>query len=211
MVQDEEGNAVSLEEFVSAAEVYDRINDIDRHVVTKVLDFLDENHSKLGHIAGLSVNLSGRSIGSVSFMSWLIERLEERPALTYKLNFEITETAAIENLEQAITLVRRLKQCGCNIALDDFGSGTASYTYLKSLPVDFVKIDGSFVKDIVSNIYDYAVVKSVVELGHTLGKQVVAEYVENGVILSKLKSLGVDYVQGYHIERPMDLAELSRG
>jgi EAL domain-containing protein (putative c-di-GMP-specific phosphodiesterase class I) len=119
-----------------------------------------------------------------------------------KVCFEVTETAGIANLSNASEFILEVKKTGCTFALDDFGSGLSSYAYLKNLPVDFLKIDGAFVKDMDSNPYDYAVVKSITEIGHFMGKGIIAEYVENETILNMLREIGVDYAQGYVIGKP---------
>jgi len=207
-VYDEAGNKVSLDQFVVSAERYDRILDIDRWVVGQVFDWLRRHRSRLDRVASLSVNLSARSVTDQPFMDELISRLAAGDLPTGQIGFEVTETAAIEDIDRAADLIRRLKRTGCRISLDDFGSGQASYAYLKSLPVDYLKIDGNFIRDMASNIYDYSVVKSIHEMGHALGKQTIAEYVEDEVTLSKLRKIGIDYVQGYVIERPIPLESL---
>ena len=123
--------------------------------------------------------------------------------------FEITETAAIANLSRAMTFMKRLKAVGCSFALDDFGSGLSSFGYLKTLPVDYLKIDGSFVRDIDQDPIARAMVASINNIGHEMGLSTVAEFVESAAILECLQEIGVDYVQGYHLGRPGPLSELS--
>ena len=125
-----------------------------------------------------------------------------------KICFEITETVAISNLSEANLFMRSLKELGCRFALDDFGSGLSSFAYLKNLPVDLLKIDGVFVKDILDDPIDFAMVKSINEIGQVMGKLTVAEYVENQAILDKLREIGVDYAQGYGVGRPQPLEKL---
>ena len=115
---------------------------------------------------------------------------------------------AIANLSSAIVLIGSLRELGCRFALDDFGSGLSSFAYLKNLPVDFLKIDGLFVKDILDDPMDFAMVKSINEIGHVMGKKTIAEFVENAAILEKLRKIGVDYAQGYGIGRPRPIDEL---
>ncbi len=122
----------------------------------------------------------------------------------HKLCFEITETAAVENLPQALILMERLHQHGCKFALDDFGSGLSSFAYLRSFPVDFLKIDGVFVRNIDKDPINYSIVASITEIGHTTGKGIIAEYVEDESIVTCLEKIGVDFVQGYAIERPKE-------
>ena len=123
--------------------------------------------------------------------------------------FEITETAAILNLSSASDFIISLKNAGCKFSIDDFGSGLSSFDYLKKLPVDYLKIDGVFVKDITVDPVDLALVKSINEIGHVMGKQTIAEFVENQEILDELIKLGVDFAQGYHLGKPKPLSELN--
>ena len=127
---------------------------------------------------------------------------------THKICFEITETAAIANLSYATNFINDLQEKGCFFSLDDFGSGLSSFGYLKNLPVDFLKIDGLFVKDILDDKVDLAMVRSINEIGHVLGKKTIAEFVENTEILDLLRTLGVDYAQGYGIGKPVPLEDL---
>ena len=127
---------------------------------------------------------------------------------THKICFEITETAAIANLSAAIKFINSLKEYGCLFSLDDFGSGLSSFAYLKNLPVDYLKIDGFFVKDILDDKVDLAMVKAINEVGHVMGKKTIAEFVENEEIFNLLNELGVDYAQGYGISKPVLLTEL---
>lgn len=207
-VRDEEGNKVPLDEFIVAAERYNRIIDIDTWVVDYVLNWLEEHHSKLNRIGGLSINLSGNSIGNRKFMEHILQRLSLEGFPADKVIFEVTETIAINNIDNAARFMRKLKEVGCRFSLDDFGSGTSSYAYLKSLPIDYLKIDGAFVKDIARNAHDYAVVKSINEIGHVMGKTTVAEYVEDEFAYQALKAIGLDYVQGFGIEKPIPLYKL---
>ncbi len=127
-----------------------------------------------------------------------------------KICFEITETAAIANLPDACRFINVLRQQGCCFALDDFGSGLSSFAYLKNLQVDFLKIDGTFVKDIAEDPLDWAMVKYINEIGQLMGKQTIAEFVENEDILAKLKEIGVDYAQGYHLGEPRPIDDMNR-
>jgi EAL domain-containing protein (putative c-di-GMP-specific phosphodiesterase class I) len=141
-------------------------------------------------------------------MELLHEQLATADWSLEKVTFEITETAAIADFAQADKFIRRIRRHGCRFALDDFGSGFASYAYLKNLQVDFLKIDGAFVRDLAVSEADYALVKSMNEVGHSLGIKTIAEYVESEEILAKLREIGVDYVQGYCIGKPMLLTDL---
>ena len=124
--------------------------------------------------------------------------------------FEVTETAAIANIDHAIEFMNKMKIIGCQFSLDDFGTGLSSYSYLRNLPVDYVKIDGVFVKDLANNPGDYAVVKSINEIGHFMGKRTIAEFVEDNDILDNLREIGVDYAQGYGIEKPRRLEDFMK-
>ncbi|MGR8997808.1 MAG: EAL domain-containing protein, partial [Gammaproteobacteria bacterium] len=128
---------------------------------------------------------------------------------THKICFEITETAAIANLSCATKFIHNLRESGCSFSLDDFGSGLSSFAYLKNLPVDFLKIDGLFVKDIVEDKVDLSMVRAINEVGHIMGKKTIAEFVENEQIFRLLNDLGVDYAQGYVIGKPVPLMSLN--
>jgi diguanylate cyclase (GGDEF)-like protein len=207
-VKDEEGNRVPLDEFIVAAERYNRIVDIDTWVVDYVLNWLEEHRRKLNRINGISINLSGSSMGNRKFMEHVTARLGEENFPADKVIFEVTETIAINNLDNAARFMRKIKETGGQFSLDDFGSGTSSYSYLRTLPIDYLKIDGAFVKDIAKNTHDYAVVKSINEIGHTMGMKTVAEYVEDEFAFQALKAIGLDYVQGFGIEKPIPLYKL---
>lgn len=168
----------------------------------------DYNRRQGGPVSSYSINLSAASIGEESFLEYVLETIERHQVPPQLVCFEITETSAIANLNKAIAFMRRLKDIGCQFALDDFGSGLSSFAYLKSLPVDYLKIDGVFVKDIVADPIARAMVASINTIGHEMGLQTVAEFVENEEILDQLRELGVDYAQGYHLGHPQPLSEL---
>jgi diguanylate cyclase (GGDEF)-like protein len=207
-VMDEEGNKVPLDEFIVAAERYNRITDIDTWVVDYVSNWLEEHRAKLDRISAVSINLSGSSLGNRKFMEHIERRLRTPGFPADKVCFEVTETVAIGNLDNASRFMRKLKETGCQFSLDDFGTGTSSYSYLKTLPIDYLKIDGAFVKDIATNGNDYAVVKSINEIGHAMGKKTVAEYVESEFAYEALKQIGLDYAQGFVVEKPIPLFKL---
>lgn len=207
-VRDGEGQPISNEHFIQAAELYNRIIDIDRWVVTHALDWLEALFNAGSKVPVISINLSGRSLNNKAFMDDMTGLIKRCSVPAQHLCFEVTETAAIGNLGQATHFIKRIKALGCQFSLDDFGTGMSSYSYLKALPVDFLKIDGSFVKNIATDLNDQAVVKSINEIGHAMGKRTVAEYVENESILALLRKLGVDFAQGYVIEKPVLLSEL---
>ena len=207
-IKDDSGNIVSPEVFIPAAEHSGRISEIDRWVVNQIFDWMDDHPEKMEAIEGFSINLSGHSVVSKEFMEFTKQLLTNRSVNPEKITFEITETAAISNLSRAQKFISQIKRYGCKFSLDDFGSGYSSYAYLKNLDVDYLKIDGVFVKDLAINDVDYAMVKSMNEIGHSLMIETVAEYVEDGAIIEKLREIGVDYAQGYGVQKPMLLTNL---
>jgi EAL domain-containing protein (putative c-di-GMP-specific phosphodiesterase class I) len=153
-----------------------------------------------------SINLSGASLNDDQFMDFLIEQFSIYAVPPQMICFEITETLAVTNLSKTGTLIQDLKHLGCKFSLDDFGSGMSSFAYLKHLPVDYLKIDGGFIKDILDDPTDLAITESINQIGHVMGMQTIAEFVENDLILAKLREMGVDYGQGYGIAKPRPLA-----
>lgn len=201
---DEDGSIVPPGAFIPAAERYDLMNSIDKWVVKNALSWMGSNNQA----DMLSINLSGASINNQEFLDTIKRQIEY-----YKVNpnlvcFEVTETAAINDMVKAKHFIDELKQLGCKFSLDDFGSGLSSFGYLKTLPVDYLKIDGMFVRDIVHDKFDQAMVESINSIGQLMGLKTIAEFVENEEIIKKLKQIGVDYVQGYHIGKPAPLEEL---
>ncbi len=206
-MEDDNGRLVPPNAFLPAVERYNRAPKLDRWILDKVLRLLADNRNVLAQIDKCSINLSGQSLASEGFLPFIVAKLKEYNIQPSKICFEITETAAIANLDQATSFVQSLKDLGCYFALDDFGSGLSSFAYLKTLPVDFLKIDGMFVKDIHNDNVSRAMVKAINEMGHVLGKQTIAEYVENEEILNILKDIGVDFAQGFHAGRPEPILE----
>jgi diguanylate cyclase (GGDEF)-like protein/PAS domain S-box-containing protein len=204
---DERGETVPPGAFLPAAERYGLATKLDRWVVGAALDLLSRNPERLDRLHLCCINLSGTSLANEEFLEFVQERLEQSQVSARKICFEVTETAAIANLSRAITFMETLKQRGCQFALDDFGSGLSSFAYLKTLPVDYLKIDGAFVKDIVDDKVDMALVRSINDMGKVMGKRTIAEFVENNAILEKLRKIGVDYAQGYGISRPAPIVE----
>jgi diguanylate cyclase (GGDEF)-like protein len=205
-VMDESGAVVMPRDFIQAAERNDEMHEVDMWVIRNALDWMAKHRSKVDSVGGYSINLSGLTLGDDSLLRYVLERLTESQVPPSKVIFEVTESAAIDTLSVAVNFINTLKEYGCRFALDDFGTGDASFAYLKTLPIDFVKIDGSIVRDIVDNPKDLALVKSINEIGHFLGKKTVAEFVENDDILARLRQMGVDYAQGYGIEAPFVLS-----
>ncbi len=205
---DEEGKLVPPFAFIPAAERYQLMPQIDRWVVRNVLSRVNGLLSGAGFESGIwTINLSGQSLSDEEFIQFLISELERSVVPSEWLCFEITETAVISNLNAAMDLIASLKEKGCRFALDDFGSGLSSFTYLKNLPVDYLKIDGFFVKEMVTDPISHAMVESINNIGQIMGIRTIAEFVENDNILNRLAAIGVDYAQGYGIGRPRPLHE----
>ncbi|MGI9325049.1 MAG: DUF1631 family protein [Pseudomonadales bacterium] len=207
-MRDELGDMMPPTDFILAAETYNRMATVDRWVIERTLTWMSDHRARLDHCAGFSINVSGHSVNDETFPDFVLEMFAKTQAPTGKVCFEITETAAIANLDNAIDFMNRMKIIGCQFSLDDFGTGLSSYSYLRNLPVDYVKIDGVFVRGIAENPGDFAVVKSINEIGHYMGKKTIAEFVENKAVLDKLDEIGVDYAQGWEIDRPMLLEDL---
>ena len=205
----ESGEIIPPGAFMPAAERYNLANSIDRWVVIHTFRWLERNPAVVERLGLCAINLSGQSLGDPSFYPFILEQLKQSKIPIAKICFELTETAAVANLANAIDFMKKLRALNCSFALDDFGSGLSSFGYLKALPVDILKIDGLFVRDIVDDPVDLALVRSINEIAHLLGKKTVAEYVENDAILQSLKELGVDYGQGYGISIPMPLDSLA--
>lgn len=204
-MRDKEGNLIGPEAFLPSAERYDLATRIDRWVLNAMFNWFRKHPEQLDELEICAVNLSGQSLGDEKFLKEITEQFSNSNIPAGKICFEITETAAILNLANASQFIKTLKSLGCSFALDDFGSGLSSFAYLKSLPVDFVKIDGFFVKDVVADPVDLAMVKAINDMAHAMGKLTIAEFVEDKEILEKLVDLGVDYVQGYGIAQPVPL------
>ncbi len=208
---DEDGQVLTPTPFIRAAERYGIMGELDRWVVGRVLEFLEgQPRDFLDELGTCAVNLSAVSISDESFLDFVRRRLAEHDVPPEKLCFEITETAAVANLTQAQRVIRELSDLGCRFALDDFGSGMASYSKLKSLRVSYLKIDGMFVRDLASNPLDRAMVESITQMAHVLGIETVAEGVSAPRLLARLEKLGVDYVQGFEVDRPSPLEAVGR-
>ena len=205
---DDLGEQSSLQEFINAAENYKRMADIDRWVIKTSFKWIADHRTQLDHVSSFSINLSGHSLNDLGLMEFVMKQMRNTNVPISKICFEITETLGIANLSDAADFIKRFKTTGCRFSLDDFGSGMSSYGYLKSLPVDYLKIDGVFVKDMATNPNDYAVVKSISEIGHFMGKKIIAEYVQDDETIQLLQDLGVDYAQGYGIEKPRPLDDI---
>ena len=209
-VRDEAGNPISPAEFILAAEHFRRMVQVDRWVVERAFSWLANHPEQLAALGGMAINLSGASLNEEGCVEHILQQAKRYAVPMEHICFEVTETAGIENLSSASEFILALKETGCMFALDDFGSGHSSYAYLKNLPVDFLKIDGAFIRNLDENPYDYAVVKSITEIGHFMGKKIIAEFVENEAILRLLREIGVDFAQGYVIAKPQTLSALEK-
>lgn len=205
---DEQGDIIPPGAFLPAAERYNLIEQIDRWVIENTFKTLVDNPVFLRQINFISINLSGQSLTKHDFLYFIMSQLDSSGLDGDKICFEITETAAIANLSTAIKFIATLNELGCRFALDDFGSGLSSFGYLKNFPVDYLKIDGMFVRDIVDDPIDHAMVKSINDIGHVMGMQTIAEFVENDEIKGMLREIGVNYAQGYGIAKPQSIIEI---
>lgn len=207
-LEDEDGTLIPPGSFLPAAERYDLMEKIDFWVLDEFCRILESHEAFFQSINFVTINLSGQTINNGLFLERMISKVDSGEIQPQKVCFEITETVAISNLNSAVNFIDKLKAKGFRFALDDFGSGASSFAYLKNLPVDYLKIDGIFVKDIVDDPIDFALVKSINEVGHIMNMKTIAEFVENESIAQMLTSIGVDYGQGYGLGKPIDFAEL---
>ncbi len=196
--------------FMPVAERYNLSGKIDHWVLDQTMRWFEMHANALADLEMCSVNLSALSLCDESFRNYALERVCSSDYPAEKLCFEVTETAAISNLVQATQFMHALRVKGCRFALDDFGSGLSSLAYLKDLPVDIVKIDGAFVRNIANSDIDRMMVKSICEIARMMGKKTTAEYVESEDALQILRETGVDYVQGFHIGRPVPIDEFAK-
>ena len=202
-MRDENGDLVSPDQFIPAAERYNLMSTLDRWVIHEALSQLaDRNPEAAEARFTLAINLSGTSLSEDRFLDYVIEQLKKARLPDGAICFEITETAAISNLSRVIHFMQALKQLGCKFSLDDFGSGLSSFTYLKNLPVDYLKIDGQFIRNVVDDRVDESMVKAINDVGRAMGIETIAERVETKEVLDKLSALGVEFAQGFYIARP---------
>jgi diguanylate cyclase (GGDEF)-like protein/PAS domain S-box-containing protein len=201
-MRDEGGRIVSPDNFIAAAERYNLTPNIDRWVIENAFRWLVSEADEREKLALCSINLSGQSFGDDKFLPFVIDQFTKSGIDARKICFEITETAAVASFSQANRFIQALKELGCKFALDDFGTGLSSFGYLKHFPVDYLKIDGSFVREILHDPIDREMVRSINEIGHLTGKQTIAEFAENPEIIEMLRSLGVDFAQGYGVAQP---------
>ncbi|MFA0810926.1 EAL domain-containing protein [Microbulbifer epialgicus] len=203
-----DGGVISPGLFLPAAERYGLIEEVDRWVIRRV--FLYMAQEQRSGIAGASyaINISGISLGDETFADFVLQELTEAGVTPSRVQFEITETSAINNLERALIFIHKLRAAGCSFALDDFGRGVSSLAYLRQLPVDYLKIDGSFVRNMLEDEIDSAMVSTIDHLAKRMGISTIAEYVESPELMEKLCQMGVDYAQGFGIAAATGLPEI---
>jgi diguanylate cyclase (GGDEF)-like protein/PAS domain S-box-containing protein len=206
-LRDEDGTLVPPSEFIPAAERYNVMVMVDRWVVNRAIERLDRCMAQGRPLPLLAVNLSGTSINDEDFLEFVLARVGDEQ-IARALCFEITETAAVASLSKATYFMRELKARGCRFALDDFGSGVSSFVYLKTLPVDFLKIDGQFATHVAHDVVDRSMVEAIAKIGAAMRIATIAEKVESAEVLAVLKQIGVDYIQGFHLAEPCAIDEV---
>ena len=208
-MSDADGERVPTKALFSAAERYRMMPQIDRWVVSEAIaKLLQIRAHAAGQDASFSINLSGQSLGDDEFLSFIEEELEHSGIGAASLTFEITESAAVSNLKKAQGFINRLRELGCSISLDDFGTGLSSFAYLKDFNVDALKIDGGFILDIVDNQISESMVAAITQVAKVMGLLTVAEYVETDEAREQVAALGVDFAQGHAIGRPVAIESL---
>ncbi|WP_444943451.1 EAL domain-containing protein [Microbulbifer sp. ZKSA006] len=203
-----DGGVISPGLFLPAAERYGLIEEVDRWVIRRVFDYMAQEQSLGMGAINYAVNISGISLGDETFADFVLQSLADAGVTPSRVQFEITETSAINNLERALIFIHKLRAAGCSFALDDFGRGVSSLAYLRQLPVDFLKIDGSFVRNMLEDEIDSAMVSTIDHLAKRMGISTIAEYVESPELMEKLSHMGVDYAQGFGIAAAAGLPEL---
>ncbi|MBN9462241.1 MAG: EAL domain-containing protein [Burkholderiales bacterium] len=207
-MRDGNGNVLPPARFIPAAERNGLMTQIDRWVLRSTLEWLDKQPAHRDRVDFCTLNLSGASLNDEKFLQNTIAMIREHPESTKRICFEITESVALYDLNTTRRFVDGVKSCGAMVALDDFGAGYTSFSYLKEIPADLVKIDGNFIRDVNSNPANFAITRAIVELAHELGMGCVAEWAENAEIVRSLLELHVDYAQGYGLCRPLDRERL---
>jgi Amt family ammonium transporter len=210
-MQDPEGKMVPPGMFIPSAERYGIMPRLDKYIIERLLSNpIFKEHPGILQDTQFAINLSGASLNEPNFFDFLRDAIARHVIPPKSICLEVTETAAIGNLGNAIEFIEKTRRLGCQLALDDFGSGMSSFAYLQNLRVDYLKIDGSFVRDMVNNKVNYAFVQSINQIGKVMGIKTVAEFVEDAEILQCLKDIGVDYAQGYHLHKPEALENVLR-
>jgi diguanylate cyclase (GGDEF)-like protein/PAS domain S-box-containing protein len=207
-MQNEQGELLNPGIFIPIAERYGLMNKIDEWVFTNTIDFLERHPQHLDVLSKCAINLSGMTLGNEEFLDKIVSHLRYANIPPEKICFEITETAAVTNLGSASHFIDVLRDMGCRFALDDFGAGMSSFTYLKNMAVDYVKIDGSFVRNMCRDRSDYATVKAIHEIASSMGKLTIAEFVSDQESCRALTALGIDYGQGFALSKPMPLPSI---
>jgi diguanylate cyclase (GGDEF)-like protein len=204
----DDGELLPASSFIEAAERSGMVQELDRWVVARALELIGERE-RAGAPVSLHMNISGASITDLSVLEYIERRLDEGEADPARCTFEITQSAPIEDYDTAAGFADRLTEFGCEVAIDDYGAGVGPFAYLKKVPFDVIKIDGAFIRDMPRNDADQLVVKAIVQIARGLGKQTIAELVEDEATTTMLRDYGVDMAQGYHLGRPVDSDELS--
>jgi EAL domain-containing protein (putative c-di-GMP-specific phosphodiesterase class I)/GGDEF domain-containing protein len=199
---------LSPAQFIPAAEQFGRMASVDRWVIRRVLEWCRDNPRQASGVGAFTINLAGATLSDNGLVDYLTSEFARTGVAPETICFELSETVAVQNLARVADLVTQVRQMGCHFALDDVGTGYGADHYLANLPADFIKIDGSFIRHIVEDETDAAIVSSINELAHYLGKKTIAEYVENEAILERLEAIGIDYVQGYGVGYPEPLDRL---
>ena len=208
-MRDSDGTILPPSEFIPVAEHFSLIDDLDKWVFSNALKFLQKLQLQRIPLPTLAVNLSGSTVGDENAIDYILAGFSDTGIAPKHIQFEITETAAVKHLPEAKQLIAPLRSVGVSFALDDFGSGLSSFAYLKGLPIDCLKIDSSFIQTMDNSEVDYSVVNTINHLGHIMGVSTVAEGVENKHQHSLLKKIGVDYIQGFLVQHPQPLDEIS--
>ncbi len=204
-LRSEHGELILPNEFIPSAERYGIMSNIDRWVIRHSFEWLATQEA--GEIK-IAINLSGASLGDTQLPQFIAQLFDETKVNRQQISFEITETTAIANITQALKLINDLKKLGCIFALDDFGSGLSSFSYLKIFPVSYLKIDGVFVRDIIKNPIDYAMVQAIHQIGQVMQIETIAEYVENDELIAACQKMGINFLQGYGVGRPVPISTL---
>lgn len=206
---DDGGNLITGRDFVRMAERYDRMQAVDRWVVGHMLDWLRDRAPDPDHLGGVCVNLSGYSLNDQSLLEFIYDKLSQKDAPIERLWFELTETAAINDLDRLAGFMSEMKELGCRFCLGNFGSGPVSFQLMRTLPVDLIRLDSAFTSQVDINDTDRAMVQSMVDMAHYMKREVIASQVESRDVLDRLRQLGVDYAQGFVIEKPRSLDSLN--
>ena len=198
----EDGSMVPPGAFIPAAERFGLMPQLDRWVVEATLANFEKLHRSGKPLRMCAINLSGLTVEDDSFADFVLERLQRHGVSPDRICFEVTETAAVSSMVRALELMTRLRAAGCKFSLDDFGAGMASFGYLKNLPLDYLKIDGSFIRNLESEDVSQSIVRACTDIGHKLGLRVVAEWVGDERVVELLREIGVDYGQGFYLHQP---------